>query len=124
MGSWVNFGAGTTNSDLKNTYGEVTVSHPEEGDTQVGQFMGSMIGDFCKFGICTEIHTGKVIGPVCFVTGTVETDMDALTWFEDGEQSQYIPEKAGDHQLRMMNRRQEHLPEGFKEAYRALIEGM
>lgn len=124
VGSWVNFGAGTTNSDLKNTYGDVKVTHPEEGEINVGQFMGSMIGDFSKFGISTRIHTGKIIGPACFITGTLETDLEALTWYQDGQESNYRPEDAGEHQVRMMNRREEYLPEGFRKAYRKLIEDL
>jgi hypothetical protein len=83
-----------------------------------------MIGDFSKFGISTRIHTGKIIGPACFITGTLETDLEALTWYQDGQESNYRPKDAGEHQVRMMNRREEYLPEGFRKAYRKLIEDL
>jgi UDP-N-acetylglucosamine diphosphorylase/glucosamine-1-phosphate N-acetyltransferase len=121
VGSWVNLGAGTTNSDLKNTYGTVTVNHPSEGEVEAGLKVGAMIGDHSKFGISTAVHTGKVIEPFCFVTRTVDTDLESFTWFSDGEQKEYIPEKAVEHIERMMSHREEFLPDGYIEAQKNLL---
>ncbi len=62
VGSWVNLGAGTTNSNLKNTFGTVRVPlNGKEIDT--GQpFFGAIIGDHAKIGINATIDTGAVIG--------------------------------------------------------------
>jgi UDP-N-acetylglucosamine diphosphorylase/glucosamine-1-phosphate N-acetyltransferase len=61
-GRWVNLGALTTNSDLKNTYGTVRLAGPaEEVDTGLMKF-GCLIGDHVKTAIGTLIPTGAVIG--------------------------------------------------------------
>jgi len=75
LGSWINLGAGTCNSDLKNTYGVVNMEYPHGKSTTGMQFLGCVMGDYSKTAINTGIFTGKVIG-VCsmmygFVTGNV-----------------------------------------------------
>lgn len=64
IGQWVNLGAMTTNSNLKNTYSPVTVSgpfHPTPIETNQ-QFFGSVIGDHVKTGIGTLLNTGAIVG--------------------------------------------------------------
>lgn len=67
LGEWVNLGAGTTNSDLKNNYGAVRVHTPvgrvDSGSLKVGCF----IGDHTKTGIGTLIGTGACLGAFCNV---------------------------------------------------------
>ncbi|MBI1311719.1 hypothetical protein GC176_10535 [bacterium] len=67
VGSWVNLGALTTNSDLKNDYSTVRV--PLEGDpvdsgsTKVGCF----IGDHAKTALCSQFNTGSSIGVMTMI---------------------------------------------------------
>ncbi|MBX3379325.1 MAG: hypothetical protein KF805_04470 [Phycisphaeraceae bacterium] len=63
IGEWVNLGAGTTNSNLLNTYGEViSVAAPGMSNEKTGQqFLGAIIGDHVKTAICTRIMTGAVL---------------------------------------------------------------
>ena len=62
VGRWVNLGALTTNSDLKNNYGSVRIAGPrDEVDTGLLKF-GCLIGDHAKTAIGTLIPTGAVIG--------------------------------------------------------------
>lgn len=70
VGAWVNFGAGATNSDLKNTYGKVRV--PLGGvDVDTGlQFFGATVADHVKIGINAAIPTGAVIGLAASVAST------------------------------------------------------
>jgi len=71
VGSWVNLGAGTSNSDLKNTYGEVRLDfHHAKVDTGM-QFLGAIIGDYAKSAINTSIFTGKIIGASSMLYGFV-----------------------------------------------------
>ena len=71
VGSWVNLGAGTSNSDLKNTYGEVRLEfHHAKIDTGM-QFLGAVIGDYAKSAINTSIFTGKIIGVSSMLYGFV-----------------------------------------------------
>ncbi len=64
---WVNLGALTTNSDLKNDYSNVSV--PLEGfsintgSTKVGSF----IGDHTKAALATLFNTGSSIGVMCML---------------------------------------------------------
>lgn len=64
VGEWVNIGADTNNSDLKNTYGSVfsysyLTGKKEDMHTM---FMGCIIADHSKIGINCSINTGAVIG--------------------------------------------------------------
>ena len=62
VGAWVNFGAGSTNSDLKNNYRPVRVVHPD-GEVETGLTkVGAFIGDHVKTGIGTLMGTGFVCG--------------------------------------------------------------
>ena len=62
VGRWVNLGALTTNSDLKNNYGTVKVWTPD-GDVDTGHIkIGCFLGDHVKTGIGTTLNTGTVVG--------------------------------------------------------------
>jgi UDP-N-acetylglucosamine diphosphorylase/glucosamine-1-phosphate N-acetyltransferase len=65
LGEWVNLGAGTSNSDLRNDYGEVTVVLRGE-PVKTGQAkVGSFLGDHCKTAIGTLLNTGTSVGAFC-----------------------------------------------------------
>jgi len=79
IGEWVNLGAGTENSDLKNTYGTVKVNVAgRRVDTQ-RTFVGCFIGDHAKTGIGTHIFTGKRIGVCSHVMGFLTEDVPSFT---------------------------------------------
>lgn len=62
LGRWVNLGAGTTTSNLKNTYGSVAIATPS-GLRDTGQIkLGTFFGDHVKTGIGLRLTTGTVIG--------------------------------------------------------------
>ena len=62
---WVNLGAQTTNSDLKNDYSTVKVQVGSE-QVDTGQLkVGSFIGDHTKTSIGTLLNTGAVVGIMC-----------------------------------------------------------
>lgn len=62
VGSWVNLGAFTTNSDLKNNYGTVRV-HTGGGPVDTGLIkVGCFLGDHVKTGIGTLLPTGCMMG--------------------------------------------------------------
>ncbi|MDK1031738.1 MAG: putative sugar nucleotidyl transferase, partial [Planctomycetia bacterium] len=66
---WVNLGADTSNSDLKNDYSHVSVAmpygHVDTGMTKVGSF----IGDHTKTSIGTLFNTGCYVGVFSNVVG-------------------------------------------------------
>ncbi len=62
LGSWINLGAMTTCSDLKNNYGPVRVDLGD-GQQDTGQrFVGLMMGDHSKTAIGSLFNTGTVVG--------------------------------------------------------------
>ncbi len=78
LGSWVNFGAGTTNSDLKNTYGPVNMEYRGRKIGTGMQFVGCFVGDYVKTAINTSIFTGKTIGVCSMVYGFVTANVPAF----------------------------------------------
>ena len=69
MGRWVNLGAGTITSNLKNTYGPVSVWTPRGMRDTGMQFLGTLFGDHAKTGIGTCLTTGTVLGAGANVYG-------------------------------------------------------
>lgn len=70
LGRWVNLGAGTITSNLKNTYGPVALWTPR-GVRETGmQFLGTFFGDHAKTGIGTRLTTGTVLGAGSNVFGS------------------------------------------------------
>ncbi|MBU0650985.1 hypothetical protein KKC59_03645, partial [bacterium] len=87
IGSWVNLGAMTTNSDLKNNYHSVKVwncgANIDTGELKVGCF----IGDFTTLGIGTLIPTGAVIDPYTniFGGGMIPKFVSSFTWMDSSQ---------------------------------------
>ena len=72
IGEWVNIGADTNNSNLKNTYDEVKLwNYRSERFEKTGlTFCGLMIADHAKCGINTMFNTGTVVGVGANVFGS------------------------------------------------------
>ncbi len=107
LGSWINLGAGTCNSDLKNTYGLVNMEYPVGKASTGMQFLGCIMGDYSKTAINTGIFTGKVIG-VCsmmygFVTSNVPSFVNYARLF--GQVESIPPEVMIATQQRVFSRR-------------------
>ena len=87
VGCWVNLGAGTTNSNLLNTYSEVIMRlHPDGQSMKTGRiFMGSVIGDHVRTAIGTRLMTGTVLGTGTMVATTAPppTSVAAFRWLTD-----------------------------------------
>jgi UDP-N-acetylglucosamine diphosphorylase / glucose-1-phosphate thymidylyltransferase / UDP-N-acetylgalactosamine diphosphorylase / glucosamine-1-phosphate N-acetyltransferase / galactosamine-1-phosphate N-acetyltransferase len=62
LGSWINVGADTNNSDLQNNYGSITVQINGKRINSGRQFVGLMMGDHSKTAINTMFNTGTVVG--------------------------------------------------------------
>jgi glucose-1-phosphate thymidylyltransferase len=78
LGSWINLGAGTCNSDLKNTYGLVNMEYPVGKAATGMQFLGCVMGDYSKTAINTGIFTGKVIGVCSMMYGFVTSNVPSF----------------------------------------------
>lgn len=66
IGEWVNLGADTNNSDLKNTYENITVNLNGKTVKTERMFLGLLCGDHTKSGINTMFTTGTIAG-ICGV---------------------------------------------------------
>jgi len=71
LGRWVNLGALTTTSNLKNTYGTVEMWTPAGARSTGQQLLGTMFGDHVKTGIGTMLNTGTVLGTGANIFGSV-----------------------------------------------------
>lgn len=69
LGEWVNLGADTTVSNLRNDYGNVKVKVNQKLVDSGRQFVGLICGDHTKTGINTMFNTGSVVGIGCNVYG-------------------------------------------------------
>jgi UDP-N-acetylglucosamine diphosphorylase/glucosamine-1-phosphate N-acetyltransferase len=70
IGEWCNLGAGTSNSNIKNTAGEVKLWNNMEHEYQpAGLKCGLMMGDYSRSAINTSFNTGTVVGVCCNVFG-------------------------------------------------------
>ncbi|MEI8142145.1 MAG: putative sugar nucleotidyl transferase [Chitinophagia bacterium] len=63
IGQWCNIGAGTSNSNVKNTAGPIQIwnEHQKSWD-MIGNKMGMLVGDYTRFAIQSSINTGAYIG--------------------------------------------------------------
>lgn len=116
LGRWVNLGAETTNSDLKNNYGTIRLWTPD-GDVDTGEIkMGSLIGDHVKTGIGLLLNTGTVIGAGSNLYGA---DMPPkwvppFSWGTGSDLVEYRLDKFLEVAERAMERRDVKLSEGLR----------
>lgn len=108
LGSWINLGAGTCNSDLKNTYGEVKLDFRGQKVSTGMQFVGCIMGDYAKSAINTGIFTGKIIGTCSMVYGFVTTNVPSFVNYARsfGQVTELPPAVMEATQKRMFARRQ------------------
>ena len=126
LGEWVNLGAGTTNSNLLNTYGEVPIkSTPDRGYVRSGEtFLGAIIGDHVKTAICTRIMTGTVIhaGSMIATTAPASGCVAPFTWATDAGSKSYRPDKFLEVAHAAMARRSVTPSAAYLSALRAMAE--
>ncbi|HEY2377428.1 MAG TPA: putative sugar nucleotidyl transferase [Gemmatimonadaceae bacterium] len=108
MGRWVNLGAGTITSNLKNTYGPVTLWTPGGMRDTGMQFLGTLFGDHAKTGIGTCLTTGTVLGAAANVYGaqTPPKAVPPFAWGSAPPYSVYRLDKFLEVAERVMARRQ------------------
>ena len=88
VGQWVNLGAMTTNSDLKNDYSDVTVTLDGRRPVSTGSAkVGALIGDHTKTSIGTLFNTGAYVGAMALIAGTgkpLPKHIPSFAWFLEG----------------------------------------
>lgn len=115
VGRWANLGAGTTTSNLKNSYGAVRMWTPEgERGTDL-TFLGSLIGDHAKLGIGTMVGTGTVIGAGANVFSTrLPKRVQPFAWGDAPPYETFALPKFLEVAHRVMERRRVTLDEATK----------
>ena len=107
LGSWINVGAGTTNSDLKNTYGPVHMQIAGERIDTGQRLLGAVIGDHAKIGINQTIPSGASIGfaAMVFTSSVVPAYVPSFAWLTDAGPAQGDAQKLVETARVVMGRR-------------------
>jgi UDP-N-acetylglucosamine diphosphorylase / glucose-1-phosphate thymidylyltransferase / UDP-N-acetylgalactosamine diphosphorylase / glucosamine-1-phosphate N-acetyltransferase / galactosamine-1-phosphate N-acetyltransferase len=98
IGAYCNLGAGSSNSNLKNSGGDIKLWNPLRNSfTDGGLKCGLMMGDYSRSAINTAFNTGTVVGVACnvFGNGLTPSYLPSFSWGFQGEP--YIFEKAVHH---------------------------
>ena len=124
LGRWVNLGAMTSNSDLKNNYSPVRLliggRRIETGLLKAGCFLG----DHVRTGIGTELNTGTMVGTGSnlFGGGMPPRDVPPFSWCSGGELAEYDLDRFLATAEVVMARRGVRLANGMRTVYRRAFE--
>jgi UDP-N-acetylglucosamine diphosphorylase / glucose-1-phosphate thymidylyltransferase / UDP-N-acetylgalactosamine diphosphorylase / glucosamine-1-phosphate N-acetyltransferase / galactosamine-1-phosphate N-acetyltransferase len=96
LGAWINIGADTNNSDLKNNYGEISVYLNNHTVETGHRFLGLIMGDHSKTAINTMFNTGTVVGVSSniFGSGFPPKYIPSFSWGGSGGLREYNFDKA------------------------------
>jgi len=114
VGPWVNFGAMTTNSDLKNNYSNIQVTLDGQAINSGSIKVGSFIADHTKFGIGTLLNTGINFGVCCNIFGgnlVVDKEVPSFSWGNSQKYERYDLQKSVETAQKAAKRRDYTLSE-------------
>ena len=126
VGEWVNIGANTSTSDLKMTYGNISVSmyrEREKIDTGLIK-LGSFFGDMVKTSIGTNVYGGLQLGIASHLHGIVTQDVPSFVIYGQGIGAENVEmdlESAIRTQERMMSRRDMEITPEYEKLIRLLF---
>ena len=125
VGEWVNLGALTTTSDLKNNYGPVRVIvDGRERDTGLSK-LGAMLGTHTKTGIGTLLPTGASVGVGSNLFGGgrfAPRAVPPFTWWDGDAAVEHRLDAFLDTARRAMARRERPMSAAEERALRACFE--
>ena len=124
VGRWVNLGAFTTNSDLKNTYSTVRVER-SDGTVDTGLLkVGCFIGDHVRTGIGTLINTGAIVGAASTVFGGTLAPkfVPPFSWGSAASMTEHRIDRFLETAARVMARRDQELMPGMAQVWRRAFE--
>lgn len=124
LGCWVNIGADTNNSDLKNNYGSVKVTVNRKTIDSGSMFVGLTMGDHSKTSINTMFNTGTVVGASTniFGSGFPPKSVPSFGWGGSDSMGTYMLSKAIDVAEKVMKRRKIDLTEADKKLFSKIYE--
>jgi UDP-N-acetylglucosamine diphosphorylase/glucosamine-1-phosphate N-acetyltransferase len=116
LGRWVNLGAATNNSDLKNNYAKISVKHNGRVVDTGLQFLGLIMGDHSKTAIGTLFNTGTIVGVSSniFGAGFQPRAIPSFAWGGSEFIKEYKLEKALEVAEIVMSRRNKKLTDAMK----------
>jgi len=126
LSEWVNLGAGTTTSNLKNNYSKIVLNIDEQKVNTNSIFLGSIIGDHTKTGIQTMLNTGTMVGisSNLYGAGYHNKTINSYSW-EDASGNEVISyeiEKAISTARTSMERRNVKITEAYEQMMRHVYE--
>lgn len=124
LGSWVNIGADTNCSDLKNNYGSVKMYVNGEVIDSGSQFLGVIIGDQSKTAINTMFNTGSVVGFACNVYGAgfPPKYLPSFSWGGSDAVTTYDIARSLETAKRVMARRNKIMDEAEEKLFRKIFD--
>ncbi|MTI87117.1 MAG: glucose-1-phosphate thymidylyltransferase [Balneolaceae bacterium] len=125
FGQWVNIGAGTNISNLKNNYNTVKLPHwDSKQEVESGQqFLGTIMADHSKTAINTKLNTGTMCGVSAniFMSGFPPKLIPSFSWVGSSDMQTYHFEKALETMAAMMVRRNKELDSDYQHMMRHLF---
>ena len=124
LGEWVNIGAGTNNSDLKNNYSAVRMWCAGAMHETGRQFMGLIMGDHSKTGIGTNFNSGTVVGFNCNIYGAELPPkfVPSFSWGSGADLTEYQLEKAVLTAQVVMERRDVRFEDAYRQYFQKIHE--
>ena len=124
LGQWVNLGAATNNSDLKNNYAKISVKHNGKIIDTGLQFLGLIMGDHSKTAIGTLFNTGTIVGVSSniFGAGFPHRAIPSFAWGGADFIKEYKLEKALEVADIVMQRRNKKLTDALKKVFTDVFE--
>ncbi len=124
---FVNLGADTVTSNLKNNYSKIKArfSADERQYHTNMQFFGTVFGDHTKTGINTMLNTGSIIGIFAIIAGGGFPDkfIDSFTWYISGKlPAKYKIAEALETAKVVMSRRDVELTPAYEKLVREVYE--
>ncbi|HPI19153.1 MAG TPA: putative sugar nucleotidyl transferase [Candidatus Kapabacteria bacterium] len=127
ISEWVNLGADTNTSDLKNNYGEIKINIGKDSIKTGRMFLGLLCGDHTKSAINTSFTTGTAAGicSILFHSGFLPSYIPSFTWGGNAENSVlHQIERAVELAKVVMARRNRLLSKGEELLIRNEFEGL
>jgi UDP-N-acetylglucosamine diphosphorylase/glucosamine-1-phosphate N-acetyltransferase len=124
LGEWVNIGAASNNSDLKNNYSAVRMWCAGAIKNTGRQFMGLIMGDHTKTGINTLFNTGTVVGFNCniFSSELPGKFVPSFSWGHGTQMTEYDVEKAMQTASVVLERRKAKFTEAHRKIFAKIFE--
>ena len=124
LGSWVNIGADTNCSDLKNNYGHVKVYVNGEIVDSGTQFLGVIMGDHSKTSINTMFNTGTIVGVSCniFGSGFPPKYIPSFSWGGSDAVTTYDIDKSIETGKRVLARRSKEMSDAEEKLFRKIFD--